>query len=243
MLKTQFNPVWDAFDIRALQQAVSNSWLEEIARLSDNRVHQLYKFVNALGVADVDRLDFNEVRRLGDENGWDYRRGIPLAGSAPRLPRASEDHDEDSVMRDANIGSGDDEIVDSLAGSPSSEGTPLPLYRFVERDAQLALPTAFTWSDISFTYLAPLSFTSNSMEVREALDVRKVGLITARWMLSRKRFINYVDLLSMAKRRVLESRPSDAMVEEPAADDDSDIYMPDDVALVDDFKFDDPADY
>ena len=81
------------------------------------------------------------------------------------------------------------------------------------------------------------------MEVREALDVRKVGLITARWMLSRKRFINYGDLLSMAKRRVLESRPSDAMVEEPAADDDSDIYMPDDVALVDDFRFDDPADY
>ena len=48
----------------------------------------------------------------------------------------------------------------------------------------------------------------------------------------------------MAKRHVLESRPRDVMdVDPPVADDDSDIYMPDDVALVDDFMFDDPAEY
>lgn len=63
----------------------------------------------------------------------------------------------------------------------------------------------FGWDDISLTYLRPMGFTSNSMEVRDVIDVRKVGLTTARWLVSRKRLPNLGDVVGKMRREVLSS--------------------------------------
>jgi hypothetical protein len=59
------------------------------------------------------------------------------------------------------------------------------------------------WEDISIENIRSLGPHTQQMEVHSFLDVRKVGLTTARWMLLRKKVHNFGDILSTVKRNLL----------------------------------------
>ena len=69
-----------------------------------------------------------------------------------------------------------------------------------------SLEASYGWEDISFETTRQLGYHVQSMEVIRVLDVRKIGLTTARWMLSRKKTRNLGDILSKVKRDLLTEK-------------------------------------
>jgi hypothetical protein len=86
------------------------------------------------------------------------------------------------------------------------------------------------------------------MEVLSFLDVRKVGLTTARWMLSRKKVRNFGDILSTVKRGLLVDNAADIQPQQDVNTQMLDLlrspspFLDDDVAMYDSFEYDTPMD-
>jgi hypothetical protein len=116
-----------------------------------------------------------------------------------------------------------------------------------EASASASLPI---WDDISFETTVPIGFHVQSLEVIRSLDVRKVGLTTSRWMLSRKKHRNLADQLSKVKRAVLSSntaapdQPSEDVEQNDPLEEghSSPPWLDDDVAMYDAFEYDTPMD-
>jgi hypothetical protein len=114
-----------------------------------------------------------------------------------------------------------------------------------------SFPSPQTWSDISFETTRWLGYHVQSQEVIRVLDVRKVGLTTSRWMLSRKKHRNLADQLSKVKRAILDNNtvesnqtPEDIEQGDPLIEDHhpSPPWLDDDVAMYDAFEYDTPMD-
>ena len=110
-------------------------------------------------------------------------------------------------------------------------------------------PKLPAWEDISFETLRFMGYHVQSQEVVRMLDVRKVGLTTARWMLSRKKVRNFGDILSTIKRDLLtdkvagKQRQTDVVTVDTLEDLRSPSpFLDDDVAQYDAFEYQIPMD-
>jgi hypothetical protein len=106
----------------------------------------------------------------------------------------------------------------------------------------------YKWEDISIENLHSLGHHTQKMEVVSFLDVRKVGLTTARWMLSCKKVRNFGDILSTVKRGLLVDN---ATGKQPQQDINTQVldllrspspFLDDDMAMYDSFEYDTPMD-
>ena len=64
------------------------------------------------------------------------------------------------------------------------------------------------WRSISIEYLKPMGRGWNSQEIVRVLDVRKIGLCDAKWIVSRKRTTNLSDIFNRLKRDALSEGSS-----------------------------------
>jgi hypothetical protein len=85
------------------------------------------------------------------------------------------------------------------------------------------------------------------MEVNSFLDIRKVGLTTARWMLSCKKVRNLGDILSTVKRNLLADNATNELQQDVSTQvldllRSPSPFLDDDVAMYDSFEYDTPMD-
>jgi hypothetical protein len=102
----------------------------------------------------------------------------------------------------------------------------------------------YKWEDISIENLRSLGHHTQQMEVLSFLDVQKVGLTTARWMLSCKKVRNFGDILSTVKRGLLVDNATDIHPQQDVNTQMLDLlrspspFLDDDVAMYDSFEYD-----
>ena len=222
ILKTTFNPIWDSFNIHELSEVVVNHWLASInSRGWYNK--QLYEYARKVRPNVTHELTWPEVRNIAKADGFVPSRGEVVSETTHTFGLTTSTPSNDNTV--GQVG------VQSTEASSSSS---LPL-----------------WDDISFETTRWLGHHVQSLEVIRLLDVRKVGLTTSRWMLSRKKHRNLADQLSKVKKAVLSintaepNQPSeDVEQDDPIVEDHpSPPWLDDDVAMYDAFEhYDIPMD-
>ena len=151
VLKSHFNPVWNAFNIHELGHIVTSRWLSFL-EAQDDRNRQF------LGVSSPHLEPPALTGQALVGHGPGRRRGLgPKSPLPPAVPRG-----ENSGL---NLGSG--------AAAPL-----------------IVIPK-------------PLGYQGRHIELRSALDVRKLGYHERSWLVSRKRNFNLFDLVAKLKQNVL----------------------------------------
>lgn len=222
ILKTTFNPIWDTFNIHELSQVVVNHWLSSI----NNRGwynKQLFEYASRVRPNVTHALSWPEVRNIAKSDGFVPSRGEVVSETTHTFGLITSTAPNDDTIGNAGV-------LSQEASSSSS----LPV-----------------WEDISFETTRWLGHHVQSLEGIRVLDVRKVGLTTSRWMLSRKKHRNLADRLSKVKRAVLSNNTAepdqpceDIEPDDPIEEDQpSPPWLDDDVAMYDAFDhYDMPMD-
>jgi hypothetical protein len=187
VLKTYFNPAWEAFNVHTLGQLVTSSWIDSLIDI-DMVNHQHDNLNKRLRTAGVDS-DTNATERWFHFLGRDASgREIPAIRLSPN-PGMNEDL--------PSLGSQGAEASDDPAEGASS----IPGDAAIGRKPEVLIEK---WSQ-----------SGRIWTQTRHLDVRGAGFVTRKWLVSRKRNTNLFDIVSQLKKAVLTSSedalPTDAM--------------------------------
>jgi hypothetical protein len=222
ILKTTFNPIWDTFNIHELSEVVVNHWLSSInSRGWYNK--QLYEYARKARPNVTHEMEWTEVRNIAKHDGF-----VPSRGEVVSEPT----HTFGVTTSITSVDNTNGQVRVHPAEASGSSSPPV-------------------WEDITFETTRWLGRHVESLEVIRVLDVRKVGLTTSRWMLSRKKHRNLADKLSKVKREVLSNNTAEP--DQPSEDVEQDEpleeahpsppWLDDDVAMYDAFEhYDIPMD-
>ena len=177
-----------------------------------------------------------------NNRGWYNKQLYEYANSVrPNLTHALSYTEVRNIAKKDGFVPRNPAIAEKDVGSSSTGGT-AALQSTAPTNPSGPQPTR--WEDISFEMTRSLGYHVQSQEVVRVLDVSKVGLTTARWMLSRKKARNFGDILSKVKRDLLEDNaagkqqtdvvPPQEEVRDPSP------FLDDDVAQYDAFEYDMP---
>ena len=190
VLKTTFNPIWDTFNIHELANVVVDHWLSSLSQWGWYN-KQLYAHAREVRPNLTHELSWTEVRNIASHDDFAPTRG-------------------DIISTRPNTWS-------KIHPNPPHSTTTVGISASSPEGSTSVSPPPKTWSDISFETTRRIGYHVESLEVLRLLDVRKVGLTTARWLLSRKKNRNLADKLAKVKREVLES-PEQSEPEETLTD-------------------------
>ena len=207
VLKTTFNPIWDSFNVHDLSKIVVDKWISGLPK----------------GTSEITRLmDFGASKK-GDETVLTVKKAEAFAKFYGFDPASGE------VVND---------MEDILEEEQQPEGASLPPTVASQGNIpSVASPSRLgAWEDISFETTRRVNFSSNSLEIVRRVDVRKIGLTTARWLVSRKRSRNFADRLSRTKKAVLDNIEDDLDSLVGVNGDEPSPVFDDDVAMYDAFE-------
>ena len=220
VLKTTFNPIWDSFNIHELSSLVVNSWISELGKIPDkgDTVRKMYKFAWSLRPNKSEPFTWPEVKNIAKKHGFD-----PRVVSLDSIDDCTEEDNLASPIGQASDGIGQPTIGEIVAD-------PDPLTTVIGTSHP---SNRLSWEDMSFSVVRQVGLGSSSLEAVRIIDIRTLGLTTARWLLSRKKARNLADQLSRAKSAVLKSASAETQNKEkidilrdpsPILDDDVAMY-------------------
>jgi hypothetical protein len=196
VLKSEFNPIWEAFDIHELSRVIVNRWTDHLVDYK-SRMSRLYQsgHQEEAGYEDSGSPPVDEP---SDPDGPSYSQQIPAdnRGTGGRSKKAL------AIAREGASSFNIEEVITS----PSSSPVVTPSSCNDERDKT---KRNLDWDEISFEILRRLSYYSNSLEFVRVLDVSAIGLTTARWLVSRKKSRNLADIFNQHKTHLLRNKEED----------------------------------
>jgi hypothetical protein len=178
VLKTYFNPAWEALNIHTLGQLVTSSWIDSLIDIDmTNRQHDnLNKRLRTTGVDTETNATERWFHFLGrDADG----REIPAIRLSPN-PGMNVDL--------PSLGSQDAQASDD----PAEGATSIPGDATVRRKPEVLIKK---WSQ-----------SGRIWTQTRHLDVRGAGFVTRKWLISRKRNANLFDVVAQLKKSVLTSQ-------------------------------------
>jgi len=193
-LKTTFNPVWDAFNIQKLREVIVNTWSSHLNDVYHSRRQSFYYGDDESAASSVEDTGPDLMRTLPDLfNLVGPSRGLRTAAVIGSISRtdASQALEPLEPTPNAVVGFKEGDTVVQVEASTTGDGNSV-------------LQLGCNLASLTFEDLVPLGRHTVAKELKHTIDVRKVGLTKARWLVSRKRTMNLADFLNKHKRALLD---------------------------------------